>query len=90
MLRRNFIKNASLIMLCNVLTGIHTLSAQALASLDVKQAELDLSNTVRLLVQYILLALSAGVAFLCVIFVCYVIKEYTQSNRAQLKVERDL
>ena len=77
MLRRNFIKNASLIMLFNVLTGIHTLSAQALASLDVKQAELDLSNTVRLLEQNILLALSAGVAFLCVVFVCYVIKEYT-------------
>lgn len=89
MLRRNFIKNASLIMLCNVLTGIHTLSAQALASLDVKQAELDLSNTVRLLEQYILLALSAGVAFLRHLrLLCH--QGIHPSNCAQLKVERDL
>lgn len=84
MLRRNFIKSVSLVMLCNVLTGVHTLSAQALASLgNVKQAELDLSNTVRLLEQNILLALTAGVVLLGIVLVFYVFKENTQSNASR-------
>ncbi|AEE52254.1 hypothetical protein [Haliscomenobacter hydrossis] len=60
------------------------LSAQATASFgNVKQAQMDLSTTVRLLEQNILLALTAGVIFLGVIFVCYVIKENANSNRVQ-------
>jgi hypothetical protein len=91
MLRQNFIKNAALIVSCTLLTGIQTLSAQSLASqYIVNQAKQEVSSAVHLIEKSILLALSAGVAFLCVIFVCYVIREYTQSNRAQLKVERDL
>lgn len=60
------------------------LSAQSMASLyNVNQAKLEVSNAVHFIEQNILLSLSAGVAFLCVIFVCYVIKEYTQSKGAQ-------
>lgn len=60
------------------------LSAQSMASLyNVNQAKLEVSNAVHFIEQNILLSLSAGVAFLCVIFVCYVIKEYTQSKEAQ-------
>lgn len=66
------------------------LSAQSMASLyNVNQAKREISSAVQFIEQNILLALSAGVAFLCVIFVCYVIREYTQSNRAQLKMERN-
>lgn len=58
------------------------LSAQALASFgNVKQAEMDLSNTVRLLEQNILLALSVGVLLLGILWVAYMFKEYTQSKR---------
>lgn len=60
------------------------LSAQSMASLyNVNQAKLEASSAVHFIEQNILLSLSAGVAFLCVIFVCYVIKEYTQSKGAQ-------
>lgn len=60
------------------------LSAQSMASLhNVNQAKLEVSNAVHFIEQNILLSLTAGVAFLCVIFVCYVIKEYTQSKGAQ-------
>jgi hypothetical protein len=60
------------------------LSAQSVASLhNVNQAKLEVSNAVHFIEQNILLSLTAGVAFLCVIFVCYVIKEYTQSKGAQ-------
>lgn len=60
------------------------LSAQSMASLyNVNQAKLEVSNAVHFIEQNILLSLTAGVAFLCVIFVCYVIREYTQSKGAQ-------
>lgn len=81
MLRQNFIKNASLILLCNLLTGIHPLSAQSMASLNnVKQAELEISNAIRMLEQNVLLALTAGVVLLGIVLVFYVFKESTQSN----------
>ena len=60
------------------------LSAQSMASLyNVNQAKREISSAVQFIEQNILLSLTAGVAFLCVIFVCYVIKEYTQSKGAQ-------
>ena len=60
------------------------LSAQSMASLyNVNQAKLEVSNAVHFIEQNILLALTAGVLFLGIIFVCYVIKEYTQSKGAQ-------
>lgn len=60
------------------------LSAQSMASLyNVNQAKQEVSDAVHFIEQNILLSLTAGVAFLCVIFVCYVIKEYTQSKGAQ-------
>jgi hypothetical protein len=60
------------------------LSAQSMASLyNVNQAKQEVSSAVQFIEQNILLSLSAGVAFLCVIFVCYVIREYTQSKGAQ-------
>jgi len=58
------------------------LCAQDLASMNnVQQAKMDLSNTVNLLEQNTLLALTAGVLLLGIIFVCYVSREYAQSNR---------
>ena len=48
---------------------------------NVQQAQMDLSTTVRSLEQNILLALTAGVVFLGIIFACYVIKENARSNR---------
>ena len=60
------------------------LSAQSMASLyNVNQAKLEVSNAVHFIEQNILLALTAGVLFLGVIFVCYVMKEYANSNQAQ-------
>lgn len=60
------------------------LSAQSMASLhNVNQAKLEVSNAVHFIEQNILLALTAGVLFLGIIFVCYVIKEYTNSNQTQ-------
>jgi hypothetical protein len=60
------------------------LSAQSMASLyNVNQAKQEVSSAVQFIEQNILLSLTAGVAFLCVIFVCYVIREYTQSKGAQ-------
>ena len=60
------------------------LSAQSMASLyNVNQAKQEVSSAVHFIEQNILLSLSAGVTFLCVIFVCYVIREYTQSKGAQ-------
>lgn len=60
------------------------LSAQSMASLhNVNQAKLEVSNAVHFIEQNILLALTAGVLFLGIIFVCYVIKEYANSNQAQ-------
>lgn len=82
MLTRNFIKRVSLTICCIALTNL--LPAQALASLDsVKQAELDLSNTVRLLEQNILLALTVGVALLGIVWVVYVCNAHIQSKRLQ-------
>lgn len=81
MLRQNFIKNAALMVFCTLLTGLPALSAQSMASLyNVKQAELEISNTVRLLEQNVLLALTAGVVLLGIVLVFYVFKESTQSN----------
>ncbi|WP_421796102.1 hypothetical protein [Haliscomenobacter sp.] len=58
------------------------LSAQTLASAgNVQQAKMDLSTTVHLLEQNTLLALTAGVLLLGFLFVCYVFREYTQSDR---------
>lgn len=58
------------------------LSAQSMASFgNVKQAEMSLSNTVRLLEQNILLALSIGVLLLSILWVVYMFKEYAQSSR---------
>jgi hypothetical protein len=66
------------------LSTTRLLSAQSMASLyNVNQAKQEVSSAVHFIEQNILLALTAGVAFLCVIFVCYVIKEYTQSKGAQ-------
>lgn len=60
------------------------LSAQSMASLyNVNQAKLEVSNAVHFIEQNILLALTAGVLFLGIIFVCYVMKEYANSNQAQ-------
>ncbi len=60
------------------------LSAQSMASLyNVNQAKQEVSSAVHFIEQNLLMSLTAGVAFLCVIFVCYVIKEYTQSKGAQ-------
>jgi hypothetical protein len=50
---------------------------------NVNQAKQEVSDAVHFIEQNILLSLTAGVAFLCVIFVCYVIKEYTHSKGAQ-------
>lgn len=60
------------------------LSTQSMASLsNVNQAKLEVSNAVHFIEQNILLALTAGVLFLGIIFVCYVMKEYANSNQAQ-------
>jgi heme/copper-type cytochrome/quinol oxidase subunit 2 len=60
------------------------LSAQSMASLhNVNQAKLEVSNAVHFIEQNILLALTAGVLFLGIIFVCYVVKEYANSNQTQ-------
>ncbi|WP_373550917.1 hypothetical protein [Haliscomenobacter sp.] len=60
------------------------LSAQSMASLsNVNQAKQEVSDAVHFIEQNILLALTAGVLFLGIIFVCYVIKEYANSNQTQ-------
>lgn len=60
------------------------LSAQSMASLaNVNQAKLEVSNAVHFIEQNILLALTAGVLFLGIVFVYYVVKEYANSNQAQ-------
>lgn len=73
-----------LIVAALFLSTTSLLSAQSMASLhNVNQAKLEVSNAVHFIEQNILLALTAGVLFLGIIFVCYVIKEYTNSNQAQ-------
>jgi NADH:ubiquinone oxidoreductase subunit 6 (subunit J) len=60
------------------------LSAQSMASLwDANQVEHEVSAAVHLVEENILLALIAGVVFLVILFVCYVLKENAQSNRGQ-------
>lgn len=60
------------------------LFAQSMASLsNVNQAKQEVFDAVHFIEQNILLALTAGVLFLGIIFVCYVIKEYTNSNQTQ-------
>ncbi|MDX2070097.1 MAG: hypothetical protein SFV55_16840 [Haliscomenobacter sp.] len=73
-----------LIVAALFLSTTNLLSAQSMASLsNVSQAKLEVSNAVHFIEQNILLALTAGVLFLGVIFICYVVKEYTNSNQAQ-------
>lgn len=73
-----------LIVAALFLSTTSLLSAQSLASLNnVNQAKLEVSNAVHFIEQNILLALTAGVLFLGIIFVCYVAKEYANSNQAQ-------
>ena len=73
-----------LIVAALFLSTTSLLSAQSMASLsNVNQAKLEVSNAVHFIEQNILLALTAGVLFLGIIFVCYVMKEYANSNQAQ-------
>jgi heme/copper-type cytochrome/quinol oxidase subunit 2 len=73
-----------LIVAALFLSTTSLLSAQSMASLsNVNQAKLEVSNAVHFIEQNILLALTAGVLFLGIIFVCYVMKEYANSNQSQ-------
>jgi hypothetical protein len=67
-----------------VMIGLTPQYALAQTSLmDVEHAKMELSNTTHFIEQNILLALTAGVVFLGIIFACYVIKENAQSKRHQ-------